>query len=164
MEKLSLSFVISGALSNSVTAVFGKLSSSVDKVSQKLNRFNSIASRISAYRETKRELSELALKMRRGGEEAEGASRKWRKAAERLRELGAELDRAGISVKRLAEYERSLSAQTERLNRQMEHLSRASRFAAMRESAFSGWQTILGTGLALAGPIKAAMDFESAMA
>lgn len=164
MEKLSLSFVISGTLSSSVTAVFGKLSSSVDNVSQKLARLNSIANRISAYRETKRELWELALKMRRGGEEAEEAAQKWRESAEKLRKLRAELDRAGISVKRLAEYERSLSAQTERLNRQMDHLNRAARFAAMRESAFSGWQTLLGTGLALAGPIKAAMDFESAMA
>jgi len=163
-EKLSLSLFITAGISGSVTTVFGKLSSSVDKITQKLSKLNQVSKKIEGYRRLKRELKELQIRMKIGGEESRRASIAWRETAEKLRKLKKELDIAGISVKKLADYEKLLTAQTQRLNRQLEHLAKAEKMAKMRADAFSGWQTLVGAGVALIGPIKAAMDFETAMA
>ena len=115
-EKLSLSLFITAGVSSSGTTAFGKLSSSVNNITQKLSKLNEVSKKIEGYRRLKKELKELQIRMKIGGEESRRASIAWRKTAKKLRKLKKELDVAGISVKKLAEYEKLLTAQTQRLN------------------------------------------------
>lgn len=126
------------------------------------------AEQISQYRALKRELKEIKLATRAGGDAATEAKRAWREKAGQLKAVSAGLKRAGIDTRNLARHERQLAEQARKATARLEAQARATaKITAgrqMRQSAMAEAPGIIAPALALAAPLKQAIDFESAMA
>ena len=126
------------------------------------------AEQISQYRSLKRELKEVKLATRLGGEAGTDAKRAWREKALQLRALSAGLKKAGIDTRNLARHERQLADQARKAAARLEAQARATaKITAgrqMRQSALSEATGVIAPALALAAPLKQAIGFESAMA
>ncbi|MCB2186940.1 MAG: phage tail tape measure protein [Deltaproteobacteria bacterium] len=119
------------------------------------------AGQVAQYRTLRREMAELALASRRGGKEATAARQAWRAKVEELRRVSAAAKAAGVDTQRLNAQVRT---QIKLLAAQKGALAKARAGQEMRQKATSDWVGVAAPALLLAGPLKAAMNYESAMA
>ena len=164
-KQSKFSLLLSGGVSGKLLGAFKQVRTGAVDLNRQLKSLGQTSGKIGEYRKLKKELSDLKLKMKAGGDEAAKAQRQWRKKAEQLRVVSRELKKAGINTKNLAAHERKLARDTLVLNKRLDALGKAGRFRQMREGAFEGGLTTLaGPVLALAAPLKLAAEFEEKMA
>ena len=161
-ETLVLSF--SADISSSVGAAFKKVSSSIQEINEKLEKVRSAGRKIQEFRELKRGLSELRLKMRTAGSAGRRLTEEFREQARRLRELREELRKAGIDVKKLAAQEKHLASVGKLLEKQKISLEKAAAAGERRRSAFEGIDTVLAPAMALTAPVMLSVDYQKALA
>ena len=155
---------IAAKLAQGSVAAIGRLSGSTSKLKAEMEKVNKTARKIEAYRRLKKELAQIKLEAASGARSAESARSAWLKKAKALRRVSRELQEAGIHTKNLAAKQAALARQSRLADKQMLALSRAAAARQMRRGAFNDVSGAIAPALALAYPVKKAIDFEAAMA
>jgi chromosome segregation ATPase len=164
VSKETLVLYFSAAISSSAYAAFKKVSSSIQGIEQKLEKVNSAARKIREFRELKRGLAELRLKMRAAGSAGRSLTAEFREQAHRLKELREELKKAGIDVKRLAAQEKHLARVGKLLEKQKISLKKASAAGERRRAAFEELDTVLAPAMTIAAPVMLSVNYQKALA
>ncbi len=164
MQK-TLLFRIAAKGGKAAARVMQGLGGSIGGMRRQLAEANKVARHVAQYRRLKGELADLSGQFRQGGEAAEAARRRWRAQAQELRRVSATLRQAGEDTKRLAAHQRKLAAQAARVKAALKHSrDKMQEARAPRQGALGDWAGVAAPALAVAAPLKMAMDFESAMA
>jgi TP901 family phage tail tape measure protein len=160
----SLVLKIAAKVAQGAMPAIAKLAGSVKSLSTRMDQVNQQASKVAAYRKLKREMKALKRQTGLGVEEAVKAKRAWRQKALALRKVSNELKRAGIDTKNLAARQAELAKKSRLATKQMQHLAKARAARNARQKAFGDVSGAVAPALMMAYPLKAAIDFESAMA
>lgn len=101
-SKETLVLAFSATISGSVGAAFDRLTSSIQKIDEKLKILNRTSEKIAAFRKVERDFIGLQRRMQSAGAVSKQLNERFREQVQRLQELRREFARAGIAVKRLS--------------------------------------------------------------